>query len=274
MLIGLIIALSALSAVGAFAASGWESWYLLPVTFVGSFLFFALLAFLVLWISCLVVDLEKPQKKDSKYYRFLCTWYAPAALTIVGARVHKSGLEKVPEDGRFLLVCNHLDILDPVLLLSVLPKAQLAFISKKENRDMFIVGKLMHKITCQMIDRENDRKALETILTCVRLIKEDQVSVAVFPEGYTSLDGLLHPFRSGVFKIAQRANVPVVVCALQNTQYALKNALKLKPTHIHFHVLDVIPAEKAAQMTATELGDLAHSMMAADLGEDKVLKTD
>ena len=40
---------------------------------------------------------------------------------------------------------------------------------------------------------------------------------AVFPEGYTSMDEKLHPFRSGVFKIALRAKVPVVVCTVQNT---------------------------------------------------------
>lgn len=272
MLIGLIAVLSAVLAATAGFLSGANAVYLVPAVFVGSFLLLAVAAFLFLWISCALVDLDKPQKKDGKFYRFLCTWYCQAVLTILGMRVHKSGMEKVPKTGRFLLVCNHLNDLDPVTLLALLPKAELAFISKKENRDMFIIGKLMHKILCQMIDRENDRKALETILTCVKLIKEDQVSVAVFPEGYTSMDGLLHPFRSGVFKIAQRAGVPVVVCTLQNTQYAFKNAVKLKPTHIHFHVLGVIPAEKAKELTAVELGDLAHSMMAEDLGPDKVLQ--
>jgi hypothetical protein len=28
-----------------------------------------------------------------------------------------------------------------------------AFISKKENKDMFLVGKVMHKLLCQLIDR-------------------------------------------------------------------------------------------------------------------------
>ena len=135
---------------------------------------------------------------------------------------------------------------------------------------MFIVGKVMHKILCQMINRENDREALKTILKCVQLIREDQVSIGVFPEGYTSLDGLLHPFRNGVFKIAQKAQVPIVVCTLQNTQYIFRNALKLKPTDVHLHMLGVIPVEELQGVTAVEIGKRVHKMMADDLGPELV----
>jgi 1-acyl-sn-glycerol-3-phosphate acyltransferase len=146
--------------------------------------------------------------------------------------------------------------MDPLTLLMYFSKYQLAFISKRENASMFIVGKLMHKLMCQMINRENDREALKTILTCIRLIKEDEVSIGVFPEGYTSMDGLLHPFRSGVFKIAQKANVPIVVCTLRDTQYALKNAMKLKRSVVELRLLDVIPAEDLKGRTAVDIGSI------------------
>jgi 1-acyl-sn-glycerol-3-phosphate acyltransferase len=139
-------------------------------------------------------------------------------------------------------------------------------------QQFFLVGQLMHKILCQPINRENDREALKTILNCVRLLKEDKVSIGVFPEGYTSLDGLLHPFRSGVFKIAQKAGVPIVVCTLQNTQYVLKNALKLKPTTVELHLVGVIGAEELKGRTAVDVGEQVHKMMADDLGPDKVLQ--
>ena len=65
----------------------------------------------------------------------------------------QSGMEKVPEKGRFLLVCNHQSIADPVALLHVFPKAERAIITKKENQSMFLIAQLMHKILCQPIDR-------------------------------------------------------------------------------------------------------------------------
>ena len=129
----------------------------------------------------------------------------------------------------------------------------------------------MHKIQCQPINRENDREALKTILKCISIIKEDKASVGVFPEGYTSMDGLLHSFRSGVFKIAQKANVPVVVCTVQNTNKVFSNFLKLKPTQVHLHVVDVIPAEELKGVTAVDVGERVHKLMADDLGPDLVL---
>lgn len=256
---------------GAFSSLAWL--WMLPLAFLGGWLALGVLTFLFLWIACALVRLDVPQKKDSRFYRALCNAFCRLILTILQMRVHTRGLEKIPTEGRFLLVCNHINDLDPVTLLACLPKSQLAFISKRENRDMFLVGKIMHKIMCQLINREDDRKALETILTCVRLIKEDEVSIAVFPEGYTSMDGLLHPFRSGVFKIAQRAGVPIVVCTLQNTQQVFRNAAHLKPTHIELHLLDVISAEELRGVTAVEISNRVHAMMAEDLGPDKVLST-
>ena len=170
------------------------------------------------------------------------------------------------------MVCNHINDLDPVTLLAYFKKSQLAFISKRENTTMFMVGKFMHKLMCQLINRENDREALKTILTCIRLIQEDEVSVAVFPEGYTSMDGKLHPFRSGVFKIAQKAKVPIVVCTLQNTNKVFANIRKLKPTDVHLHLLGVIPAEELVGVSAVEIGNRVHAMMAEDLGPDLVLQ--
>ena len=276
MLIGAISVISVIvGAVGCLQAGAFESlmWlWLLPVGSLGCFLALGLAYFLLLWISCAVVRLDKPQLEDNRYYRLLVQLTAEAAITVLRVRVHTKGLEKTPKEGRFLLVCNHLNDMDPVTLMWFFRKSQLAFNSKRENSSMFLVGKLMHKTLCQPINRENDREALKTILRCIDILKNDQASVAVFPEGYTSMDEKLHPFRSGVFKIAQKAQVPIVVCTLQNTQYVFRNALRLKRTDVHLHLLDVIPAEELKGVTAVDIGNRVHAMMAEDLGPENVLQ--
>ena len=271
---GLVLS-AVLSAVICAVAGGFESlaWlWLLPVGFLGSLVVLALVYFLVLWLCCAFVDIEKPQEKDSKFHRFMVVHTAQLVLPLLRMRMHTRGLEQMPKEGRFLLVCNHINDLDPVVLLAYFKKSQLAFISKRENASMFIVGKIMHKIQCQRINRENDKEALRTILNCIKIIQEDKASIAVFPEGYTSMDGLLHPFRSGVFKIAQKAKVPIVVCTVQNTNKPFRNMKKLKPTDVHLHLLKVLQPEEFAGMTAVEVGDLVHKMMAEDLGPDLVLQ--
>ena len=272
--LGLVLS-AVISAVVCALTGGFESlaWlWILPVGFLGSLLVLAAMFFLVLWLSCAFVDIEKPQERDSKFHRFMVSHTAQLVLSILRMRMHTRGLEQLPKDGRFLLVCNHINDLDPVTLLAHFKKSQLAFISKRENSAMFIVGKIMHKIQCQRINRENDKEALRTIINCIKIIQEDKASIGVFPEGYTSKDGLLHPFRSGVFKIAQKANVPIVVCTVQNTNKVFRNIKKLKATDVHLHLLKVLQPEELAGKTAVEVGELVHSMMAEDLGPDLVLQ--
>ena len=272
MLLGIMVILSIMAAVGGCLGSGMGlHWlWLAPVSFVGSFLSLAILAFLVLWISSLLVDQNKEQKHDSRFYRGLVNLYIPLLKTVVGVRVHTTGLEQTPQSGRFLLVCNHLHEADPVLLLKYFRKSQLAFIGKQETKDMFIVGPVMHKIMCQMVNRENDREALKTILKCIQLIKEDEVSIGVFPEGYIKPDRKLHHFRSGVFKIATKTNVPIVVCTLTNTNHIIRNFLKLKPTDVELHLIKTVQPEEYAGMTTVEIADMIYKIMAEDLGPERV----
>ncbi|MBO5953094.1 MAG: 1-acyl-sn-glycerol-3-phosphate acyltransferase [Oscillospiraceae bacterium] len=272
MLIGGITALSTVLAVviclccGCFGSLTWL--WVLPLGFAGSFLVLGVLAFLFFYAMCAIVRQDKEQDKDSPFYRWIAGLLTEAAMTILQMRVHTRGLENTPKEGRFLLVCNHLNDLDPVTLLEFFKKSQLAFISKRENSTMFMVGNLMHKLQCQLINRENDREALKTILKCIQILKEDKASIAVFPEGYTSRDHKFHHFRSGVFKIAQKAKVPIVVCTITNTHKVFHNALRLKPTDVDLHLLAVIRPEEFAGMTTVELGERIYAMMLEDLGPE------
>lgn len=241
--------------------------WLFPVVFAAGYLIFLLIAFAFLVSVCKAVDLEKPQEHDSKFYRTVMNLYIEALVSLVLVRVHLTGKEKLPAQGRFLLVCNHLFLADPGVLLYCFPDRELAFITKKENQSMFVVGKIMHKTLCQPLDRENDRQALKCILKCIQLIKDDEVSIGVFPEGYTSKDGFLHPFRPGAFKIAQKTGVPIVVCTIRNTRMIFKNLAKLKHTDVDVHVVDVIQPEDIKGKTTIEVSDMVYEKMIADLGE-------
>ena len=267
MLLKGIALLALVLAALVFFMAGTPVWSL-PLLFLGFDLGLLLLSVLFLWICCATVDMSKPQEEDSRFFRRLMHPYIEALISIVGIRLHTQGLEKVPTDGRFLLVCNHLFIADPGVLLHCFKNSQLAFVTKQENDSVFLVGKIMHKILCQPIDRNNDRAALKTILKCIQLLKEDKVSICVFPEGYTSKDGKLHHFRNGVFKIAQKANVPIVVCTLQNTRQIFKNMARLKHTDVPVHLVEVIPAEELKGLTTVQIGERVYEAMISDLGEE------
>lgn len=274
MLLGLLLTVPAICAVliclgtGAFECLAWL--WVMPVSYIGCFLSCVILLALFVLICGQIVDTEKPQKEDSKFYRGIVNLLAELAVPVLLLRVHTQGLEKTPKDGRFMLVCNHLFELDPLPLLRYFPKSQLTFVSKRENGKKFLLGKYMHKLICPLMNRENDREALKTILQCIDIIKEDKASVAVFPEGYIKADHKLHHFRSGVFKIAQRTQVPIVVCTLQNTQYWMGNLKRFRKTDVHLHLVDVVTPEQYAGMSTVELGNMIYEMMAKDLGPENI----
>ena len=276
MLVGCITLISALAALAVCAAVGgfaaWNWLWMLPLLFVAGFLVLAGLWFLLLVILASRVRMDEQKEEDDPFYRKVMHLTFEAVIFLLRVHIDAEGLEKAPKDGRFLLVCNHLNDTDPVILLHSLPKCQLAFISKRENDQKFIIGPFLRQIGCQPINRENDREALKTILTCIRMIKEDKASIAVFPEGWVSLDRKLHPFRPGVFKIAQKAQVPILVCTLQDSFTIFPNALRLKPSYVKLHVLELIPAEELKGVTTAQIAARVHKLMADDLGPDLVLQ--
>ena len=240
-------------------------------TFLGCFLLQALAMFLYLLHLCRKVDQSVPQEEDDPHYRKVTDLILESVLPILRIRIRKTGMEKVPANGRFLLVCNHCSDSDPIVLMRSFARYQLAFISKKENSTMFVIGPMMHKLLCQMINRENDREALKTILTCIQILKEDKASVAVFPEGgILTEDGKLHHFRPGVFKIAQKAGVPIVVCTLKNTLPVVPNILHFRPSLVQLDVLEVIDVDTVKALKTVEIAEMAHEIMAKNLGPDLV----
>lgn len=233
---------------------------------LGFFLALLVLFALVMLISGCFVNLEQEQKTRSGWFSFLIDQFLFIAFLFAGVRIHKKGLELVPRNEKFLLVSNHIYDFDPAIFLYCMPWAKLGFISKKENYTMFFVNKVMHRLHCLPIDRENDRAALKTILKAAEILKTDDHSMAIFPEGYESKSGELLPFRNGAFKIAQRADVSVVVAVLRGTKDIPKNMFR-RPTHVDMEILGVIPAQELSHVPTQVVGDRAHLMMEKALAQ-------
>jgi len=238
-----------------------DSWWLCPLLFIAFAIGLIALHFLVVVMAVQFVNVNKPAERFSGFYRKAIALTLPMFFKMAGVRIHTEGLDKVPDNTRFLFVCNHLDNFDPVVILSVLPDAQLGFIGKKEIYEkMKFVSKAMHKLHGLPIDRENNREAAKTIIKAVNLIKEDKVSVGIFPEGYASTTGELLPMRNGAFKIAYKADVPVVVAAISGTKKIVKNMFRRR-TDVYFDVLEVIPKETLHELNSSDLGDKVSALM-------------
>lgn len=235
-----------------------NSFWLVPLILLGTFAALIILHIALLALSILFVNLNKPPR-DTNFFRALVKGFFQFALPLLRIKVHTTGLEKIPDDEPFLLVCNHIHDLDPAVIYCAVPDARLAFIAKKEVRqNLPFIYKALHKLSGLSIDRENNREAAKTIINATHLIKNKTNSVAVFPEGYVSKSGELLPIRNGSLKIATKAQCEIVVCTIWGTKDIPKNLFRRK-TDIYFDVLDVIDTE--GNPHTAELGEEIHTLM-------------
>lgn len=223
-----------------------------------------LLAYVMLIIiSSLFVNTKKEYQRESRYFRFLLnssTWLASKILRI---KLHVAGMEKLPK-GRFLLVSNHRSKFDPILSWLVFDKCQIAFISKPENFKVPVYGRIIHRLCFMAIDRENPRNAVKTINRAVDLLNRDVACVAVYPEGTRNFEEGLLPFHNAMFKIAQKANVPVAVVTVRNT-YDIQKNYPLHRSHVYVDVVEVLSAEEVKAVKTAALGDKVRDLMLENL---------
>lgn len=224
---------------------------------------------LVIIISSLFVDSKRIYDKHSRYYRILLQSFTSLTARVMGVRMHVSGLDKfteaIPAGQRFLLVQNHRSNFDPILTWYVLNKQDIAFVSKEKNMHIPFFGKIIRRCCFMSIDRENAREALKTIIKASELIKDNQVSIGIYPEGTRNKEckGLL-PFHNGVFKIAQLAKVPVVITTIHGTENIHKNYLRRR-TDVYMDITGVISAEDVGKMSTKEMAAIAEQQMTAHL---------
>lgn len=249
------------------------SWWLVPVLVLSFFIGFILLQMAIFFGVIILTDVNKPAEKGEKFFRFMIKISLPIILKAALVKVDAKGFEReLPKNTRMLFVSNHQHDFDPIIILTLFPDSEIGFIGKKEIYETRpIVKRAMHRIHSLPIDRENDREAAKTIVNAIKLIKEDKASIALFPEGYVSKSCELLPFRNGSFKIATKAKVPIVVCAINNTRSLPKNIFRRKTT-VEFRLLDIIYPEQFEGLNTSELGNIIHEQMKSALKEMRVAK--
>lgn len=242
------------------AYTGWMIPLMLIVIYIASFVGLLLLYVIIAGIITLPVDKKKDQEKVSPFHRALVIYTVGLINALCRVRVHTEGFEKLPK-GRWLYVSNHRSGFDALSACWALRKHGTAFIMKPGIMKIPIAGRALHKACFLAIDRENDREALKTIIKATQLLKNDEASVAVYPEGTRNPEGKgLLPFRNGVFKIAQRSKVPVVVATVKGSENVLRN-FPLRHTDVYLKVCRVISVEEMEGLKTNDIGDEARKCM-------------
>ncbi len=229
-----------------------------PLYFLGTFLGLLLLHALVLAAASLFVNKKDPNPKRFAFYRKLLVTSIGPLLQLGAIQVKLVGEEKLPEGG-FLLVGNHRSDFDPITAMYALRGRGVTFVTKKENLDIPVGGRLIAGAGCISLDRADDRQGLVVIRQVVRRIQAGE-AMGIYPEGTRSKTGELLPFRVGCFKAAQWAKCPLVVLRTRGTENIGKNFF-LRRTPVTLTVAAVFPYEQIRDLDTTEIGELVRSIL-------------
>ena len=232
--------------------------YLCLPVFLGAFLGLLLLHALALAAASLFVNKQAPDPRYFPVFRRLLVGSIPLLLGIGRVKVKLVGEEKLPEGG-FLLVGNHRSDFDPITALYALRKRGLTFVTKKENLDIPVGGRLIAGSGCISLDRSDPKQGLLAIRQAARRIRDGE-AIGIYPEGTRSKTGELLPFRVGCFKAAQWAKCPLVVLKVENSELVEKNFLRRKTT-VRLTVKAVLPYDEIADMDTAEIGNRVREIL-------------
>ena len=256
--------LSLAAALGLPLLCGFSLWWGILI-FIGMELLCHALFVTLNWLPIRKVDRSKPLEEQMPAGRAGVLRIDSLLCAYGGLIPRISGAEKLPKTP-YLLVCNHRSMYDPLMILLYLKQENIAFVSKPSNMAIPMIGDLAYAAGFLPIDRENDREALKTILQAADYLKRGVCSICIFPEGTRTRTGKMLDFHAGSFKIAQRANVPLVIACVRDTEKASRR-LFLRPTKVYLDILEVLPAEKVKAMSTRELADYSKGKMLEVLKE-------
>lgn len=269
-LIFLIIALIAtgLSLYQQYVQLGEVLFWTIPIFLVGYFIAAIILSVLILYIITLFIPTRKNKdEKPNIIYRFIVQFYSKFICELFGLDITIKGIEKLPKDKKYLLVCNHQSNLDPISTIASFYKYKLGyltFIMKDAVLKLPIVNRVLKGGGFLAIDRKNNRKGAQTILLASKRIEKGLYSIGLYPEGTRSAGPDMINFRNGAFKVAQKARCPIVIMIIDNG-YRIKRRFPWRRTRILLEVIDVLDYDQIKDIHTNEIGTIVHDKMTSAL---------
>jgi len=172
-------------------------------------------------------------------------------VSSTGMELEVRGKENLPKQGPVLYVATHKSVFDIVILLTIIDDPTI-FIGKKEVQKMPFVNQWFDAIGCIYIDREDKRKALQSILEGISELKNGQ-SIVLFPEGTRNMNNEILPFKEGGFKLASKSNAPIIPIALSNTYKVFEEKKRIQKTKV---VVNIGKPIEVGELTKEEIAYL------------------
>ncbi len=151
-------------------------------------------------------------------YRLACTLIRGVLPPL--AHITVRGIDHMPSDGPAIVVCNHINSLDPVIIMATMPRP-VRFMSKIENF-RGPLGFAMRLVGIFEVRRGTpDRRAIHA---AERTLADGRV-LGIFPEGTRSHTSRLAVGHGGAIMLAARTCAPIIPVAITGTPHILRRRL-------------------------------------------------
>jgi len=184
----------------------------------------------------------------------LIKWWARWTLKLAGVKHEVIGIEKIPEGRPVVYVANHQSTLDIPVCMAVLP-GRVRMMAKHTLFKIPVFGWVLHAEGFVPVNRNDRKKARLSLGPAATRLKKG-VSIFVFPAGTRSRTGEVGTFKTGGYRLAIEAGVPIVPLALVGAEDLLAAARSLiKKGKITLIVGEAIETEGLKLSDRTRLRD-------------------
>jgi 1-acyl-sn-glycerol-3-phosphate acyltransferase len=175
--------------------------------------------------------------------RRLSRAWCDVLLRAAGVDVRVEGLENIDPNRPYILAANHQSWFDIFAILGKIP-GRFVFLAKKELLSIPVFGPAMAEDGHIPIDRSNRQKAIESLNEAARRVRNG-TSLAIFPEGTRSPDGVLQEFKKGGFILALQSKQPVLPVSISGSHRIMPKGsyLRVRPGTIRVVINAPIPTD-------------------------------
>jgi 1-acyl-sn-glycerol-3-phosphate acyltransferase len=130
-------------------------------------------------------------------------------------RVATVDVERIPEEGPAVLVCNHVSYVDAIVIGAASPRP-IRFVMDHRIFKMPLLGWIFRTAKAIPIaPAKEDPFLMERAFIDIAEALHQGDLVCIFPEGKLTSTGEMNAFRGGIAKIVERSKVPVIPMALR-----------------------------------------------------------
>lgn len=218
--------------------------------------------FMVIGMMNIVVALYVYSRVPEFALRFMI-WM----LTHTMYRVTHAEMEKIPEEGPVVLVCNHVSYVDALLIASAC-RRPVRFVMDRSIAGMPVLKYFFRFArTIPICSPKADNDVYENAFRRIREELNDGQVVCIFPEGKLTSTGEIDTFKRGIERIIAETPVPVIPMALNGlwgSFFSHKDGLALTKTPRRFWSKVSITLDKAIppeQVSAAALESKVRALM-------------